>query len=271
MDRATFLSAWTALGEALADRLPATLNEARLKRVLERVMPNLAHAHVALGIPCRRDALQETLATAMSLNFDLGIEGLSNHSFEVASNREALVKSAIEMGFDRLLFLDSDNVVGGVGFARLMETMDQTGAALVAAPVEVRTNDHSVLYNVWLGGGDHIKQMDPDDVPMTFTPFPAHHCGLAVSLLDLVQLKRFKGPRFGRWVAGMDHKGEDQIFCEYLRANKLEFIIDPAPTTGHLFEKMHVYPGAAAPRKTEEPGPRTARATGRGLIVPGRG
>ena len=214
---------------------------------LERFIDQIQYCGVGLGIPCKREVVQETLATAMMLTGNKGILGMSNHGFEVAANREGLVNFFIEKGFSRMLFLDSDTVIDEPGLKQLMDSMDATGAAVMSALVKIRETNGE--YNACIGhedDGRHIK-VTTENMGETGAPFPVEHGCLAVALLDLEQIKKHPGPRFQRVFDGRKHLGEDQLFCRWIQKNSLELWVDPKVQTVHV---VPMYLGHRWPQTT---------------------
>lgn len=225
---------WKKYGEEILN--PEVLKRATpewFRLYLDRFKSSLSYIGVGLGVPCKREVMQETLSTSMAICGNLGITGLSNHNFEVATNREILVDKFIQMGFSRMLFLDSDTVIAEEGVKQLMNSMDATGAAVMAALVKIRETNE---YNACLGEDDegrHIK-VTPDNMGETGSPFPVSHGCLAAAIIDLDKIKQYPGPRFQRRVDGRIHYGEDQLFCMWLKKNELDIWADPKVTTVHV-------------------------------------
>lgn len=218
------------------------------KSYLDRFKATLPYAGLGLAIPCKREVMEETLASAMAICGNLGVPGQSRHAFEIATNREELVNRFIDRGFKRLLFLDSDTVLSEDGVGQLMDSMDRTGAAVMAALVKIRESNE---YNACLGEdeeGKHIK-VTVDNMGETGTPFPASHGCLAAAILDLEKIKQFPSPRFQRKVDGKIHFGEDQLFCMWLKRNELDIWIDPKVSTIHV---VPMYLGHKFPPKKND-------------------
>jgi len=249
-DIKTLQSLWDAYGrEIFADQAHLKrMDPEWFKAYLDRFKVTLPFAGLGLAIPCKREVMQETLSTAMSICGDLGITGLSQHGFEVATNREALVNRFISMGFSRLLFLDSDTVVTNDGIKQLMDSMDSTGAAVMAALVKIRETNE---YNACLGEDDdglHIK-VTVDNMGSSGSPFPVSHGCLAVAILDLEKIKKHPSPRFQRRVDGKIHYGEDQLFCRWLKMKDLDIWVDPKVQTVHV---VPMYLGHSWPPKQRD-------------------
>lgn len=232
---------WEKVGKLVIDApdLPERVTPERLAKALSRFIVTLPATDLALAIPCKRTCEEETLSAAMHLCHEAGLRGISVHSFEIANNREYLVQTAIRAGCDRLLFLDSDTVIDAKALWQLMRTMDRTGAAVVAGLCKMRD---TLQYNAFFGDDPGpYKQCEKSDIPTTGVAFPVHHVGLAVSLLDLVQIGRVKPPRFCRKAEGLEHWGEDQMFCMWLRHHGLDLVVDPKVSTIHVTDHMFGY------------------------------
>lgn len=234
-DKAQLKKLWDQAGAEIFsdDKLLQRVNAEWFDAYLKRFKGTLRFTGLGLGIPCKREVMEETLASAMSITSNLGVTGISAHSFEVATNRETLVDRFIKMGFSRMLFLDSDTVITDEGVAQLMDSMDATGAAVMAALVKIRESNE---YNACLGEDDegrHIK-VTYDNMGETGSPFPVSHGCLAAAIIDLDKIKKFPGPRFQRRVDGRIHYGEDQLFCMWLKKNELDIWADPKVTTVHV-------------------------------------
>lgn len=241
MDSDSFIAAWKEFGNKLSGNaeLIKGLTPLGLAKSLSRLSETLLFSDVALGIPTKRDCEEETLQSAMALCFQAGIQGFSVHSFEVANNREFLVDKCINSGFRRMLFLDSDTVVDVNGVKQLMSTMDRTRASVVAALVKVRESGE---YNAWIEDSEgNPVQIKKDQIPTTGVAFPVHHCGLAVALLDLEQIRKIPSPRFARKAEGFKHWGEDQLFAMVVRRNDMELVVDPKVTTIHVTEHLYAH------------------------------
>lgn len=215
-----------------------------LGAALARVTRSLRWADVGVAVPCApgRSVVEETLTCVSNLAFNYGMAPAAAQSFEIANNRESLLDGFIAAGFRRLLFLDSDTVVEPRGVEQLMSTMDRWRSAMVAALVPQRFTGGQGEYNAFLrngaGGVDVVKK---EHLPASLTAFPVNSCGLACALLDLEQIKEKPGPRFRRIAEGHKHYGEDIAFCDWLRKNELDFVVDPKVATLHCVNHRFAY------------------------------
>lgn len=243
----TLKALWDAVGERVcAD--PRT-SEKRMRMVFDRIAPALfANADVALGLPIYRDVEFNTVKALVDLVYVGGLQPLLYQNFEISCSREWIVQQAINLGFRRLLFLDSDTVVDMAGFTHLMETMDRTGAAMAAALVRRRFEPGAKpTTNAFVGTVGDMAALDDADIPSTLAPFPVHYVGLAAALLDLEQISKHEGPRFARRSEGLDQMSENWLFCRWLESKDLTFVVDPAVSTMHEIVTSHRYDPPKAP------------------------
>ena len=243
--KAQFRQAWQAAGEAVlaSPRIDGREIEQILRGGIARAASGLLNIGIGIGIPCApgRSTVEETLGCVSRLAYDYGYCPQTVQSFEVANNREHLVEKFINSGFKRMLFLDSDTVVEQKGIEQLMETMDRSRVAMVAAVVPQRYTG-TAEYNVFLddGNGGNIVMMR-EHLPSTGVAFPAKAVGLAVALLDLDKIKEVSGPRFKRVAEGKAHYGEDIAFCAWLTKHELDFLVDPKVRTIHCVQHRFMF------------------------------
>jgi hypothetical protein len=229
-------------------------------RLIPRWKKSLHNAGIGVAIPCApgRSVTEETLAcVAKGLACDLGLTPLTVQSFEIANNREHLLKFFLDAGYHKLLFLDSDTVIDVKGLDMLVETMARWDAAMVAALVFQRYVASDGVYNAFILDADgRHKPLLRADLPQSLTAFPVEFCGLACALLDLDKIRNVaqtveketgeKIKWFRRVAEGFEHAGEDVAFCGKLKEHNLDFVVDPRVSTIHAIQHRFLYSPAVA-------------------------
>lgn len=157
----------------------------------------------------------------------------------IYDSRNLISLTAIEQGFDRVMWFDSDMMFTPNTMKLLQKDMDEYGADMVTGLYFRRTGEHvPVIYDeLDLPGTDetglplkHIHEYV--DYPQN-TLFPVRGCGFGCVMTSTKLLKDV-WDRFGPAFAPFPWAGEDIAFCH--RVNQLGHIIwcDSRITCGHI-------------------------------------
>ena len=163
-------------------------------------------------------------------------------SFTVLKNtliytaRNIVAANAIEYGFDRVMWFDSDMSFPADTLLRLSQHMDNgydfvSGLYFARKPPEIKPIMYKKLW--WENQGDKIDTGAENywDYPEGLTKCAAVGFGCALTSVDL--LKRV-GERFGSPFTPIDCMGEDMAFC--WRVNQIggEIYVDTTIKCGHV-------------------------------------
>lgn len=156
----------------------------------------------------------------------------------IYDSRNLLSLTAIQGGFDRVLWLDSDMIVPADAMMRLAQDMDETGADMVTGvyyrrnfpvtPVIFRSIDKPAEIN-----GSMVAQIPCyEDYPMGDL-FPVGACGFGCVMTSVKLLKRIwdnQGPAFHpvMWA------GEDIAFCWRVKQAGVRILCDSLVQCGHI-------------------------------------
>jgi len=254
-ERDALMAAWTKAGEALfgpggaADKgeLPFGFDRAtpeRLSAGIHRLALTFTAGGIALAMPLDEPPAPHAVAAALRLCGEAGLRGFSARGKSPAATREILLDAAIAAGCDRLLFLGHDSLIDRNGLWQLMASMDRHGAAAVAAVtvVPVAPPEPAEELSAFVGHGDVIQRLRKDDVTSTGTAFPVHHLdGIVALLLDLVQIRRYQGPRFSSRTEGSAVVTEDEGFAKWLDMHSLDLLVDPKAQVARVGQQIYGY------------------------------
>lgn len=252
------------LRESLTALAEEDVPEADAKDAIARLVPRFRQAlrtvGIGLAIPCGpgRSVTEETLSCAGSFVGEMGLKLVTVQSFEVANNREKLLRTFLKAGYRKLLWLDSDNAVDANGLGLMLETMERWRCAMVSALVFQRYVGGEGSYNAFVLGEDGKHQaLKRASLPQSLTAFPVDFCGLAVALVDLDKIREANAAYlekegkeatwFRRNADGFQHYGEDLHFCRMLTERGLDFVVDPRVSTIHAIQERFVYSPMVAP------------------------
>lgn len=243
--REKFLAHWKVTGEQILNH--PEIGEWEIDSIIARNLPQTPRIFSATGVgvavPCApgRSTVEETLSAVSKLAFEFGLRPEAVQSFGIGNNREKLVRTFIDAGYRRLLFLDSDTYVDGEGFWQLMRTMSRWGAAVVGALVIQRYTGELNAFEEDSTAPSGYRPVRKEDIPSSLTAFPVPFVGLACALLDLEQIRMHPAPRFKRVEEGDRHLGEDVWFCKWVKDNGMDVIIDPKVSTLHCVQHRFGY------------------------------
>lgn len=152
--------------------------------------------------------------------------------------RNLLSLTAIQGGFDRVLWLDSDIKMPPDALVRLAQDMDDTGAGMVTGVYYKRKLPTApVIYESVAPpkefGGQMIAQVPCyDDYPKD-SLFKIGACGFGCVMTDVKLLKKLwdtYGPPF----APLMWAGEDLSFCWRVKKENVEIICNSRVQCGHI-------------------------------------
>lgn len=154
----------------------------------------------------------------------------------IYSARNLIAANAIDAGFDRVLWLDSDMIFPTDMIPRLYAAMDKTGAGLVSGlyftrRIPIKPNIFSELwYNETEDGLDAGAEMIyeyPDDI------IEIKACGFGCCLTSVDLIKRV-GDKFGSPFTPVDGMGEDLSFCYRVSQLGEKMFCDTRIKCGHV-------------------------------------
>jgi hypothetical protein len=149
--------------------------------------------------------------------------------------REAIINEALGTECDYLLFLDSDMEAPTNTFHKLLSTMSETGAAMVAGHAYRRGYPYTSTWTKVLDG--QVFQVDSDKNGRSSE---IDSCGLAINLIDLRFVRtHLKPPYFfqGQMLASDGSHcfiWEDAFFCKRVRETGGKIWAEPKVRAGHL-------------------------------------
>lgn len=170
------------------------------------------------------------------------LEKPENTSFTTVKNtmiysaRNLIAANAIDAGFDRVLWLDSDMIFPHDMISRLCAAMDATGAGLVTGlyftrKIPIKPNIFSHLwYNELddgLDAGATMIYRYPKDI------IEIKACGFGCCLTSVDLIKRV-GDKFGSPFTPVDGMGEDLSFCYRVAQLGEKMFCDTRISCGHV-------------------------------------
>ena len=191
-----------------------------------------------IGVPCF-DMVHEDFAESM-----LDLIKPPGTSYTVVRNtlvhdaRNIIAANAIEAGFDRVMWFDSDMRIPRDALVKLAADMDETGADLISGLYFTRRYPKikpvafkKTWYDVQDDGSVKTGAEFYTDYPEGLSVIEAAGFGCCLVTVDL--MKRV-GQEFGSPFQPLEHMGEDMAFC--LRAKKLgaKMLLDSRVKCGHM-------------------------------------
>ena len=192
-----------------------------------------------IAIPCMDTIPVGFMQSILYLNKPEGTSVCFNPNSLVYDSRNVLSITAINEGYDRVLWVDSDMLFPSDTLVRLSADMDKLGAEMVTGlyftrkypvtPVLYRVLDEPVL----LPDGQVHKQIhEYTDYPAD-TTFPVRGCGFGCCMTSVKLLKEVWdnfGPAFAPYPWG----GEDISFCHRVNLLGYDIYCDSSISLGHI-------------------------------------
>ena len=173
----------------------------------------------------------------LDLTFQLHRDGVAHEialeiGTEVCRARERLANKAVNEGFERVLWLDSDMVFQ----PDILDALEFCGKPFVCGAFQSRRPPYSscVFKDIRLKSLERVKEYG-------LAPFKVDGCGFACVLMKtevIDAIKRKDGECFAR----LPHYSEDLSFCVRAKAVGYEIWCDPTARAGHLAH-IPIWPG----------------------------
>ena len=183
---------------------------------------------IPCGDMCHTDFVRSLLG--------MGVIGEVQYTFAQGSlvydGRNQLANIAIDNGFDRVLWLDSDMLFSNDLFTRLSADLDD-GRELVSALAFTRKRPiHSVAYKALYMDSNGVPHADPFE-EWSDKIFEIEACGFGAVMCSTDLLRRIRD-KFGLPFSPIQGFGEDFSFC--LRAKEVgaKMYCDPSIKVGHI-------------------------------------
>lgn len=152
--------------------------------------------------------------------------------------RNIIAANAIEAGFDRVMWFDSDMVFKPDTLLKLLEDMDRTGADLVSGlyftrrPPNIKPVAFSRLWYKEIDGGIDTGAENFMDYPENDV-VPIEAVGFGCCLTS-VRLLKDVAERFGSPFDHIPTMGEDMAFCHRSRQLGAMLLLDTGVKCGHI-------------------------------------
>ena len=191
-----------------------------------------------VAIPCGDTVPADTLQSIISLKVKTPVQFTLVRGSLVYDARNRLAEIAIDGGFDRILYLDSDMVFEPDMLTRFHEQLDSGKDVVCGLYTTRKPPIHTTLYSaMYLEQKPGERFATPklermEDYPLN-EPFQVKGCGFAGVMLRVDVLRRVI-ENFGAPFSPLPGFGEDLSFC--LRAAELgiEIWCDPRIRFGHV-------------------------------------
>jgi hypothetical protein len=146
--------------------------------------------------------------------------------------RNTIAYNAIESGFDRVMWFDSDMVVPPDALMRLSADMDNGCEYVTGLYFSRRVPVKPIVYTelLWDGKTD-ASVANMFDYPDGVTECAASGFGCVLTSVDLLNLV---GKRFGSPFAPLDSMGEDLSFCWRVIQCGIKMFCDTSVKCGHV-------------------------------------
>lgn len=152
----------------------------------------------------------------------------------IYDSRNKLAAQALEMGADRMLWLDSDMAFNPDLLEILTETLEKDDRDIVTGVYYRRAKPYTPVLIKTINPQEDgtVKTENYDDYP-TDGPFEVEGCGFGCVLMKTSILTDI-ALNFGTWFSPMANVGEDIAFC--MRARELGYKIwcEPKAQCGHV-------------------------------------
>jgi GT2 family glycosyltransferase len=151
----------------------------------------------------------------------------------VYTSRNHLVRQALIMGADFILWLDSDMVFSADLLQRLMTHMEDPEIDFVSALYFRRVAPYSpVIYDELEVEDGNVRYTETKTIPDH--PFEVAGCGFGGVLMRTSVAAEVANNNRGRMFDPIDGLGEDLTFCWRARQLGHRIICDPSITMGHV-------------------------------------
>ena len=152
--------------------------------------------------------------------------------------RNTIAANAVKMGFDRIMWFDSDVTFAPDTLIRLSETMDKTGGDIVTGLYFTRKKNcrpvifDNLLYNVMndgrvQSGATYYEEYPKDSI------FPVAGCGFGCVMTSVELINRL-GQKYGAPFNPLFGLGEDLSFCHRANGILAHSYCDSTVKCGHI-------------------------------------
>lgn len=213
---------------------------------------------IGIGLPMVMSVGAKVVPGLMALSFEVGKAGYeliiysTDRMYPYHRSREHIINEALVGECHRLLFVDSDCVVQYKSFVRLMETMDDAKAVMVAGHSYRRGWPFTNVWSIDYGREKGVMQVDCK--PNAVVPMEIHGAGFSCNLIDLEWVKEMIRPPY--FTLGTEEEGgaagEDWRFCKKIRDAGGRIMGDPRVRSGHEFGQLIVCDGNVETLRKEE-------------------
>lgn len=186
-----------------------------------------------VAVPCG-DMLHTDFARSL---LGMGVSGAIQYTFAQGSlvydSRNQLADYAIEQGFDRVLWLDSDMVFTNDLFLKLSADLDE-GREIVSGLCFTRKRPiRAAVYKDIYRDSNGVPHADsitewPHEV------FEVGGCGFAVVMMNVELLKRMREEYKRLYFSPLPGFGEDLSFCIRCKELGVKIYCDPTIRIGHV-------------------------------------
>lgn len=196
-----------------------------------------------IAVPCMDTMPTGFVTSLLDLVLHMGKVGEVSVQFKANSlvydSRNLLSLIAIEQGFDRVLWIDSDMAFSRGAFELLMRDMDDSGAEMVTGVYCKRRPPYTPVI---------FDELDPpgtdaDGKPIPHvhnyieypsdTIFPVKGCGFGFVLTSTKLIKQV-WDKFGPAFSPLPWAGEDMSFCYRVNQLRHQILCDSRVLCGHI-------------------------------------
>ena len=185
-----------------------------------------------VAIPCGDQCSTDFVRSLMGMQIEGEVQFTFAQGSLVYDARNQLVNIAIDQGFERVLWLDSDMVFNRDLFKRLSADLDE-GRDIVSAlcftrkrPIRPAAWKAVYVDSEGVPHADCIEEW-ADEI------FEVEACGFAVVMCKVDMLKAMR-EKFGLLFSPITGFGEDLSFCLRARDMGYKIHVDPRPKIGHV-------------------------------------
>ena len=195
-----------------------------------------------VAIPCMDMCHTDFVRSLTGLQYDGTVQVTFSQSSLVYDSRNKLAGIAIEGGFDRILWLDSDMSFQPDLFRRLSARLDEgrlmCTALYITRKPPVKPCIYKRLYEETVDGiGFPVPHADPYmDYPEDAV-FPVAGCGFGGCMMQTGLIRRVQ-EEFGYPFSPMAGFGEDFSFCKRVLALGEEIVCDSSIKMGHVGQQV---------------------------------
>ena len=185
-----------------------------------------------IAIPCLDMVHTLFFASMLSLRKPEGTEVAIASCSLVYESRHTLAMKAVNEGFDRVLWLDSDMVFQ----PDIVDTLEFCEKPFVCGAFQSRRPPYSscVFKDIRLKSLERVKEYG-------LRPFKVDGCGFACVLMKTEVLEAVSR-KHGKCFTPMEDYGEDLAFCVRAKEQGYEIWCDPTARVGHIAH-IPIWPG----------------------------